>query len=195
MAVTGKCGRGGVQPENGAGDVPGQPADQREQAAEEHIDGVVAGHRGGESLAREFALARAGDPDKGERGEAAEDVDRGCAARVKKTCAKRKTVFELSQPATAPCPMGDEGKNESREHRCCGCACGHAETVSARAPRNDGSQRHGHEFKEQGELGPSRGGGKIFQTQGAGACPIPWFSGEVKDVGGTGAGACASGEC
>jgi hypothetical protein len=46
-----------MEPEDRAGHVPGQPADQRQQAAEEDIDGVVAGQGGGEAFLGKFALA------------------------------------------------------------------------------------------------------------------------------------------
>jgi hypothetical protein len=53
-AVTGSAASGAWS-QRGAGEVPGQPADQRQQAAEEDIDGVVAGHGGGEALLGELA--------------------------------------------------------------------------------------------------------------------------------------------
>ena len=38
----GQGGRSGIKPQDRSGHIPGQPADQRDKAAEEDIDGVVA---------------------------------------------------------------------------------------------------------------------------------------------------------
>ena len=69
-------GWGGAEPEERAGKVPREPADQGEEAAEEDVDGVVAGHGGGKALFGEFATAGTGDPDDGEGAEAAKDDGR-----------------------------------------------------------------------------------------------------------------------
>ena len=87
----GKRGERRVEPEDRAGDVEGQPADQREQAAKEDVDGVVAGHGGGEAFLGELALAGAGDPDDGQGAEAAEDVDRGRSAGVEEAGAEARS--------------------------------------------------------------------------------------------------------
>ena len=64
-----------MEPEDCAGDVEGEPSNQGEHAAEEDIDGVVAGHGRGKAFLGELALAGAGDPGDGQGAEAAEDMD------------------------------------------------------------------------------------------------------------------------
>jgi hypothetical protein len=71
-----------MQPQHGAGHVPGQAAHQRQQTPEEDINGVVAGQGGGQSFPGELALARPYDPDDGQRAQAAKDVRGGRAAAV-----------------------------------------------------------------------------------------------------------------
>ena len=74
-----------------AGHVPGKPADQGDETAEEDVDGVVAGHGGGEAFLGEFAAAGSGDPDDGQGAEAAEDMDGGCAAGVEEAGAEARS--------------------------------------------------------------------------------------------------------
>jgi hypothetical protein len=75
-------GKRGVQPEKVAGGIEGHPSGQCDEAAEENVDGVVAGHGGGDFSLREFAAPGPGDPCDGQRAEAAQDVNDGGAGGV-----------------------------------------------------------------------------------------------------------------
>ena len=137
-----------MEPDDCARDVPGQPADQGQHAAEEDIDRVVAGEGGGEAFLGELALAEAGDPDDGESAETAEDVDGGCAAGIEKAGAEGEVDAQLGQPSAGPYPMREKRKDGCGQD-CGSCAAGgKAQAVRSRAPRNHGGQGYGQELKE-----------------------------------------------
>ena len=121
---------------------------QRQQAAEQNVYGIVAGHRGRKASLGELALAGAGDPDEGEGAESSQSVNRGRAAGVEKACAERKVDAQLRQPSADPDPMGKDGKDEGGENGGDCAAGGEAQAVSSRSPGDEGDESDGEKFKQ-----------------------------------------------
>ena len=173
---------GGIEPEERSGHVGGKPADEGDETAEEDKGSVVAGNGGGEAFFGEFAAAGARDPNDGEGAESADYVNGGCAADVEKTCAEREVRAELREPAAAPDPMGNEGKDEGREKGGGSGAGDQAPAVGARAPGNENEEGDREQFKEQGKLSACGGLGETAERDGAGAGPVPGLSEEMEEM-------------
>ncbi len=156
-----------MQPEDGAGGVPGQPAHKRQQAAEQHIDGIVAGHRGRKALSGEFAAARSGDPDHGQRAQAAESVHGGRAADIEKTVAQRKVRAQRGEPSAGPDPMRGQREDDGGENRSRGAAGREPPAVRSRAPGQHRRHGDGQELEEQRKLSLRRGRAKPAQKKWA----------------------------
>ena len=181
IAVPGNAAERRVQPEDCAGGIPGEPSHQRQQAAEEHIDGVVAGHGGGEAFFGKFAAARSGDPDHGEGAQAAERMHGGCAAGVKKACAEREVCAQSSKPSAGPNPMRGERKNDGGQNLRQRASGGKPPAIRSGAPRQQRGHGDGKKLKEQRELGLRRGRTEAVKKKGAEAEHAPGLSGHMEN--------------
>ncbi len=138
----------------------------------------MAGHGGGQAFLGKFALARARDPDHGQGAQAAESVNGRGSRGVQKTRSEAEVGAQLSQPSAAPGPMGDEGKEEGRQHRRRHAAGRKAPAIGSRPPGNDGCHGDGHEFKQGGKLRFERSGGEMLKKQGSRAEQVPGLARE-----------------
>ena len=108
----------------------------------------MSGHGGGEAFLGELASAGAGDPDHGERAEAAQGVNRGRAAAIEKAGAEREIYAELGQPAASPDPMRQKRKDETGQDRGRYHARRKPPSISSGAPGNHGREGNGQEFEK-----------------------------------------------
>ena len=171
-----------MEPEDCAGHVPRQPADQGQQASEYDIDGVVSGHGGGQALLGEFAFAGAGDPDDGQGAESAEDMDRGRAAAVEKARAQVEVETQLGQPAAGPDPVRGEREDDGGHHGGGRAAGQDSPAVHSGAPGQERGQGHGQEFKQQSQLRVRRSRAHAAEQEGCRTQPVPALAGQPKAV-------------
>ena len=102
MAVSGSAASGALSQRIAPASIPGQPADEANEAAEEDIGGVVAGHGGGEAFLGELAAAGTGDPDHGQGAQAAEEMNGARAAGVEEAGACRRAKLTPSWASQPP---------------------------------------------------------------------------------------------
>ena len=124
--------------EDGGGAVETDPADEGEDAAEEDLDDVVSGDGGGDAVGV-LALAGTEDPGDGESGEAAEDV-KDCGSAEVGEGREAEERGELGEPAVAPDPVGEEGKDDGGEEGAGRADGGETPAIAAGADWDEGRE-------------------------------------------------------